>query len=392
MKTTTLTINTLYPLKKIRRIRVYLTQHLRREDLYAVSRRNPYAVLDYKLWNILEYNNHGAHVKKPQYAVLISFNMAYRPNSRIAFCGLDNCLFTGNLYGLARKGGLGMGRDMGGRKNVKNKDTYVSNDDATIGKHVGGSSSMSNDDIVSGNKEDTRYITRKIHDTERQMLEGIKEKKILFFVDRGMNIECVNEGIGSPSTMIMNVESSLNTSNAINTNVRAGLANNPNLNSTPSVVGPKVGFKPNKKVYRPVSQKNGASTSGKKKQAELSRQKASNLNLFDALNLVENDDELGSNRGNSKVANKGLILAWFTLLATAKNVDYASVNFNSDSDLKVAYDKTAQFMANGGSNDASLYEDEDYDIYNIYDIIGLMKQELAFCDMMDINLHGRSRR
>nr|GEX93094.1 hypothetical protein [Tanacetum cinerariifolium] len=421
MKSTVMTINAPYPSRKIRRIRALnFTQHPRREDFYIVSRRNPYAVLDYKSWNILEYNNCGAYAKKPQYAVLISFNTVYRPVFRIGFCGLDNCLFTGNSYGLAWKGGLGMGKDMGGCKNVKNKDTYVLNDDATMGKHVAGSSSMSNDDIVSGNKEDTRYITRKINDTKRQMLEGVNEKQNSFFIESGMNIECVNEGIGSPSTMNVNVESSLNTSKATNTNVGPGLANNPNLNSTPTVVAstssvsfatllkgewsvlirnvpliqrkrapnenimmedvcniphwmkfhdipisafmddglniistkldkphmlgfytaamctnswgkacyswvhrqsvigvqvsPKVGFKQNKKVYRPVSQKNGASTS-------------------------------------------------------AKKVDYALVNSNSDSDLEVAYDKTTQFMANGGSNDASVYKDEDYDIYNTYDII-----------------------
>ncbi|GJR92853.1 hypothetical protein Tco_0265027 [Tanacetum coccineum] len=45
-----------------------------KEDLYAVSRRKPYVVLDCKSWNILEYNNRGAHAKKPQYTILNSFN------------------------------------------------------------------------------------------------------------------------------------------------------------------------------------------------------------------------------------------------------------------------------------------------------------------------------
>ncbi|GJW45211.1 hypothetical protein Tco_0074010 [Tanacetum coccineum] len=39
--------------------------------------KNSYAIIKYKSWNILEYNNHGAHAKKPQYAVLNSFNTAY---------------------------------------------------------------------------------------------------------------------------------------------------------------------------------------------------------------------------------------------------------------------------------------------------------------------------
>ncbi|GKB22679.1 hypothetical protein Tco_0862080, partial [Tanacetum coccineum] len=62
-------------------------------------------------------------------------------------------------------------------------------------------------------------------------------------------------------------------------------------------------------------------------------------------------------------------------------------------DVEVAYDEIAQFIAgSGGANDDSLYEDEDYDIYHTYDIGSLRKQELAFFDMMDINLHRHSRR
>ncbi|GJZ03297.1 hypothetical protein Tco_0536572 [Tanacetum coccineum] len=73
-------------------------------------------------------------------------------------------------------------------------------------------------------------------------------------------------------------------------------------------------------------------------------------------------------------------------------VDYDSVNADSDSDVEVAYDKTTQFMASGGTHDASLYDDKDYDIYDTYDIKGLTKTDLALCDMMGINLCGRGRR
>ncbi|GJU71727.1 hypothetical protein Tco_1263132 [Tanacetum coccineum] len=81
IKTIVLTTYTPYPSRKIRRIRDF-TQHPQREDLYVVSRRKSYAVFKYKSWNIMEYNNRGAHAKKPQYAVLNSFNTAYRLNSR----------------------------------------------------------------------------------------------------------------------------------------------------------------------------------------------------------------------------------------------------------------------------------------------------------------------
>nr|GEW93665.1 hypothetical protein [Tanacetum cinerariifolium] len=54
-----------------------------------------------------------------------------------------------------------------------------------------------------------------------------------------------------------------------------------------------------------LSCKNGASTSGKKKQAEVSRQKISNSNSFDALNFIENDDDLGTNGRISKSPKNG---------------------------------------------------------------------------------------
>nr|GEU44930.1 hypothetical protein [Tanacetum cinerariifolium] len=73
-------------------------------------------------------------------------------------------------------------------------------------------------------------------------------------------------------------------------------------------------------------------------------------------------------------------------------VDSDSVNLNSNSDVKVAYDDHSQIMASRGENDSSLYEDEDYDIYAKYDTKGLTKQKLAFYDMMDINLCEHSRR
>ncbi|GJW07503.1 leucine-rich repeat protein [Tanacetum coccineum] len=191
----------------------------------------------------------------------------------------------------------------------------------------------------------------------------------------------------------------------------------------------KVGFKQTKQVYRHVSQKNSASISGKKKQSGSSKQEVSNLNPFDALSSVENDDDLGTNRGNSKVAEKGansdVVFSVHgsspvascspnnTPLAKRINnlerkmlngklilvdddgkplnkVDYVSANSDSGSDVEVAYDETAQFMASGGANVANLYEDE-YDIYNTYDIEGLSKKDLVFCDMMDINHCGHDR-
>nr|GFC44195.1 hypothetical protein [Tanacetum cinerariifolium] len=72
-----------------------------------------------------------------------------------------------------------------------------------------------------------------------------------------------------------------------------------------ATVGPKVSFKLTKQIYIPISNKNDVSARCKKKQAEVSREKVSNSNLFDALNYVEDDDELGTNGRNSKSVGKG---------------------------------------------------------------------------------------
>ncbi|GKD61251.1 zinc knuckle CX2CX4HX4C containing protein [Tanacetum coccineum] len=66
----------------------------------------------------------------------------------------------------------------------------------------------------------------------------------------------------------------------------------------------QVRFKQTKQVYRPVSQKNSASISGKKKQGRSSRQEVSNLNPFDVLSSVENDDDLGTNRDGKKLRTR----------------------------------------------------------------------------------------
>ncbi|GKD74226.1 reverse transcriptase domain-containing protein, partial [Tanacetum coccineum] len=72
---------------------------------------------------------------------------------------------------------------------------------------------------------------------------------------------------------------------------------NPSQDPRVVSVGPKVGFKPVKQVYRLVFKKNNVNTSGNKKKDAESRKEVSNPNSFDVLNSVENDVDLGSNEG-----------------------------------------------------------------------------------------------
>lgn len=43
---------------------------------------------------------------------------------------------------------------------------------------------------------------------------------------------------------------------------------------------------------------------------------------------------------------------------------------DSDDEVEDAYDKTSHFMTSGGSYNASLHEDEDFDLYDTYDLQG----------------------
>ncbi|GJU58809.1 retrotransposon protein, putative, ty1-copia subclass [Tanacetum coccineum] len=69
-------------------------------------------------------------------------------------------------------------------------------------------------------------------------------------------------------------------------------------------IGPKVGFKP-KKEYRHVSKKHIANSSGNKKKGVDSTNKVSDSNTFEVLNSVDNDVEMGTNRGTSNLDNNG---------------------------------------------------------------------------------------
>ncbi|GJX38543.1 hypothetical protein Tco_0251846 [Tanacetum coccineum] len=111
-----------------------------------------------------------------------------------------------------------------------------------------------------------------------------------------------------------------------------------------------------------VKEKNGATTSIKDTTNMASS--SNTKGLVNDINLVT--------LTNSKVGNT---------VNVAENVVE-----DSDSDVDVVYDETAQFIASGGLNNASLYEDKDYDFYDTYDLEGLMKQQLASCNRIDINL------
>ncbi|GJX11963.1 hypothetical protein Tco_0201822 [Tanacetum coccineum] len=136
-------------------------------------------------------------------------------------------------------------------------------------------------------------------------------------------------------------------------------------------LGSKIQFKLTKQVDQPVSKKNGASSSGIKKQDETTTQEASTSNPFDTLNMVDDP-----------------------------------INAYSDSEVKEVYDETASFMAHASSKinnsskngsgveNSSLYErwketydDNPYDD-DEFDDYGLTDAQMAFANAFDISLRA----
>ncbi|GKA52668.1 stigma-specific STIG1 family protein [Tanacetum coccineum] len=90
-------------------------------------------------------------------------------------------------------------------------------------------------------------------------------------------------------------------------NIGSGVVKNlkkPSQTPRGILVGPKVGFKLAKQVYRTISKKPNANTSRNKKKHVEPTKEVSNSTPFDVLNSVENDVDLGTNGGTSNLASK----------------------------------------------------------------------------------------
>ncbi|GJT24220.1 hypothetical protein Tco_0894157 [Tanacetum coccineum] len=129
---------------------------------------------------------------------------------------------------------------------------------------------------------------------------------------------------------------------------------------------PKRPVKPKKPIWKAVSKKNSASSSGTKKNTEVSRKLMSSTNPFDALNKIKEGDELGSNRGRQ-------IQLHSSSNVVSKNVDDL---VNEENDSKVEEE---------GKPWRNPYDDDDFDDP------GLTDAQIKFANACDINLHGQLR-
>ncbi|GKB16352.1 hypothetical protein Tco_0850275 [Tanacetum coccineum] len=69
-------------------------------------------------------------------------------------------------------------------------------------------------------------------------------------------------------------------------------------------VGSRFQVKPKKPIWQVVSKKNIVSSRGMKKNFKVSRKVMSSTNHFDALNMIEEGDEIGTNEGSSNLGKK----------------------------------------------------------------------------------------
>ncbi|GJR52083.1 hypothetical protein Tco_1402604 [Tanacetum coccineum] len=175
-------------------------------------------------------------------------------------------------------------------------------------------------------------------------------------------------------------------------------------------VDPKVGFKLVKQVFRQVSKKNNDNTSGNKKKDAEPTLEVSNSNLFDVLNSVENDVDLGTNGGTLNLASKKATSSGSSFrnvtLVNDEGKPLIKVNFSGDHDSEdevasVDNDMT-NFMASkkdsygtnslleqwkesyaNGDYDFDPYDDDMYEgqdiltTFKIYAIIWISKFEVV---------------
>ncbi|GJT10061.1 hypothetical protein Tco_0857103 [Tanacetum coccineum] len=94
----------------------------------------------------------------------------------------------------------------------------------------------------------------------------------------------------------------------------------------------KVLFKLKKPVWQAVSKKNSANSSGTKKNSEMPRKMMSFANPFDALDTIEEGDELGSNGGSS---NSGMKFVQDVVGSASVSLDPLFGDYIELSDLNV---------------------------------------------------------
>ncbi|GJT61265.1 retrotransposon protein, putative, ty1-copia subclass [Tanacetum coccineum] len=133
-------------------------------------------------------------------------------------------------------------------------------------------------------------------------------------------------------------------------------------------IGPKMGYKP-KHVFQPFSKKSTANSGGKKKNNSESTKVVSKSNPFEVLTSVDNDVDLGTNRGISYSADMGNSKLMF--LDDDENPIIPTDTVDSDSEVEVK---------------DSYSDNDDYDPYDddMYESHDMSEHVQSICDDLDI--------
>ncbi|GJT28943.1 hypothetical protein Tco_0909218 [Tanacetum coccineum] len=216
----------------------------------------------------------------------------------------------------------------------------------------------------------------------------------------------------------------------------------PSRTSRSVPVGPKIGFKPQKE-YRPVTKKPTASSSGNKKKDVEPTIEVSNSNPFDVINLVNNDEEFGTNGGTNNLVKNEATSSGFSFMNIDNNEECASNTpigakidkierqigegklrlldndgnplvptgiMESDSEVELVFLKTANLGILTSGKDGSdkgygtnclleqwrdSYPDnDDYDPYDddMYENHDFSEHLQSICDDLDIAVRGRKQK
>ncbi|GJW77467.1 putative reverse transcriptase domain-containing protein [Tanacetum coccineum] len=170
------------------------------------------------------------------------------------------------------------------------------------------------------------------------------------------------------------------------------------------LVGQKMGFKPTKQVYQPVSKNPTANTTVNKKKNVDPTKELSKSNPFDVLTSVKNDVELGTNGGTSNLASHVTNSRKVTLVdddgKPLKKVA-SSCDYDSEDEVASVDNDMAKFLAKkDGYGTQSLleqwtdsYKNGDYEYYpyddDMYEGQDISEELHAICDKLDITIRGR---
>nr|GEV24608.1 hypothetical protein [Tanacetum cinerariifolium] len=182
------------------------------------------------------------------------------------------------------------------------------------------------------------------------------------------------------------------------------------------LVGPKIGFKPQKE-YRLVLKKPNASSSGNKKKGVEHNIEVSNSNPFDVLNSVDNDREFGTNGGTTNLVNNGSTLSGSSFTNIDNDGEFASntlIGKKIDKIERQIGEGKLRLLDNNGnplvSTDGcdkgygtnslleqwrvSYLDNDDYVSYDddMYDNHDFSKHLQSICDDLDIMVHGRKKK